>query len=140
MPATTFASALAMLLAAVDGAYAGPGAPTRGRARRAVARTWRGATRLEDAESYLEYLRRTGLRSYRETPGNLGVIALRRSRESTAEFLLLSLWESEESIRGFAGVPIDRAVFYPEDARFLVDRDEHVDHFEVVFQDGGFGR
>jgi hypothetical protein len=31
-------------------------------------------------------------------------------------------------------------VFYPEDDRFLVDRDEHVDHFEVVFQDGEFGR
>jgi hypothetical protein len=38
-----------------------------------------------------------------------------------------------ESIRGFAGNDIDKAVFYPEDDHFLVDRDDHVTHFEVVF-------
>ena len=48
-------------------------------------------------------------------------------------FLLVTLWESEEAIRRFAGDTPGRAVFYPEDDRFLVDRDEHVDHFEVVF-------
>ena len=37
-------------------------------------------------------------------------------------------------MRGFAGDDIGRAVFYPEDDRFLVERDDHVDHFEVVHQ------
>jgi len=27
---------------------------------------------------------------------------------------------------------IERAVFYPEDDRYLIDRDEHVTHYEVV--------
>jgi len=53
---------------------------------------------------------------------------------------MVSLWESEDSIRRFAGDTIDRAVFYPEDDRYLVERDEHVDHFEVVFQEGGLSR
>jgi hypothetical protein len=38
---------------------------------------------------------------------------------------------SEEAIRRFAGDHIDRAVFYPEDDRFLVARDEHVEHYQV---------
>ncbi len=100
-----------------------------------IARTWRGATKAEDAETYLHYLHETGFTQYRATPGNLGVLGLRRVVDGRAEFLLLTLWESEEAIRRFAGDDISRAVFYPEDDRFLVDRDEHVNHFEVVFED-----
>ena len=98
-----------------------------------IARTWRGATRADDAEAYLEYLHQTGLSQYRKTPGNRGVLGLRRVANDRAEFLLVSLWESEEAIRAFAGDDIEQAVFYPEDERFLVDRDNHVSHYEVVF-------
>jgi heme-degrading monooxygenase HmoA len=100
-----------------------------------IARTWRGATSAADAEAYLDYLRSTGLAAYRDTPGNRGVLALRRIVGDRAEFLLLSLWDSERAVRAFAGEDIERAVFYPEDERFLVARDEHVDHFEVVHRD-----
>lgn len=97
-----------------------------------LARTWRGATRAEDAEAYVEYLEKTGFSEYRATPGNRGVLGLRRVVGDRAEFLLVTLWDSEEAIRKFAGEEIERAVFYPEDDRFLVERDEHVEHFEVV--------
>ena len=101
-----------------------------------IVRTWRGATREEDADTYLRYLEKTGLPEYRATPGNLGVLALRRVVGARAEFLLLTLWESEEAIRRFAGKDIGRAVFYPEDERFLVEKEDRVSHFEVVFQEG----
>lgn len=97
-----------------------------------IARMWRGATRADDADSYLTYLRETGLEEYRATPGNLAVIALRRVDPGKAEFLLVSLWESEEAIRAFAGEPLDQAVFYPEDDRYLIERDEYVQHLECV--------
>ena len=100
-----------------------------------IARTWAGATRAADADTYLEYLHRTGLAEYRNTPGNRGVLALRRVSGDRAEFLLLTLWESEDAIRRFAGDDIGRAVFYPEDERFLVARDERVNHYEVVFRE-----
>jgi heme-degrading monooxygenase HmoA len=99
-----------------------------------IARTWAGATRAADADAYLQYLQATGLAAYRATPGNRGVMALRRITEDRAEFLLVTLWESEEAIRRFAGDEIGRAVFYPEDDRFLISRDEHVGHYDVVFQ------
>ena len=99
-----------------------------------IARTWRGATRAADADRYLEYLEATGLPGYRGTPGNRGVLALRRIVGDRAEFLLVSLWESEEAIRRFAGADPDRAVFYPEDDRFLVARDERVRHYQVAYR------
>ena len=98
-----------------------------------IARTWRGATKAEDAEAYLRYLHETGLRAFRDTPGNAGAFALRRIEDGRAVFLIVSLWESEDAVRRFAGRDVDRAVFYPEDERFLVERDEHVTHFEVVY-------
>lgn len=101
-----------------------------------LARTWHGVTKAEDANHYLEILRETGFREYRATPGNLGVLGLRRVRDGRAEFLLLTLWESEEAIRRFAGDDMERAVYYPEDDRFLLAKEELVAHYEVVFDDG----
>jgi heme-degrading monooxygenase HmoA len=98
-----------------------------------IARTWRGATRAEDAETYLEYLHQTGLAEYRKVEGNRGVTVMRRIADDKAEFLILSLWDSNAAIRRFAGEDIEKAVFYPEDERFLVERDNHVSHYEVVF-------
>lgn len=97
-----------------------------------LARTWRGATRAEDADAYLAYLQETGIAAYRRTPGNCGVTVLRKIGHERAEFLLVSFWTSEDAIRRFAGDDVHRAVFYPEDDRFLVARDERVDHYEVV--------
>jgi heme-degrading monooxygenase HmoA len=99
-----------------------------------IARLWRGATRAADADRYVEYLRATGFPEYRETEGNRGVLALRRVEGDRAEFLLITLWDSEEAIRRFAGDDPGRAVFYPEDERFLVERGEQVSHYQVVYQ------
>ena len=66
---------------------------------------------------------------------------MRRPAGERTEFLIVSLWEDEAAIRRFAGDDPGRAVFYPEDARFLVEREERVSHFEVVWTDGvGEGR
>jgi heme-degrading monooxygenase HmoA len=97
-----------------------------------IARTWRGAVRAEDADAYLDYLEATGLKEYRETPGNGGVFALRRIEGDRCEYLIVSLWDSLEAVKRFAGEEPERAVFYPEDDRFLVDRDLTSTHYEVV--------
>ena len=44
----------------------------------------------------------------------------------------LSFWEARQAIQGFAGQDIEKAVFYPEDDRFLVERDLTVHHYEVT--------
>jgi heme-degrading monooxygenase HmoA len=97
-----------------------------------ILRTWRGMTRIEDKDRYLAYLRATGVKEYKATPGNEGVFVVWRERDGKAEFFLLTLWESMEAVQSFAGPRLEAAVFYPEDEQFLVDKDNHVDHYEVL--------
>ncbi len=101
-----------------------------------IARIWKGVTTAENADAYLAYLQGTGLAAYRATPGNRAAFAFRRRVNGRAEFLLLTLWESNEALASFAGPDPDRAVFYPEDDRFLIERGERVEHLEVVFSSG----
>jgi heme-degrading monooxygenase HmoA len=97
-----------------------------------IAKIWRGATKAEDAEAYAGYLDRTGVSEYRSTEGNRGVLVLRTIEDDRAEFTLVSLWESMDAVRRFAGDDPSRAVFYPDDDAFLVDRDLTVRHYDVV--------
>jgi hypothetical protein len=97
-----------------------------------IARVWRGAVRREDADAYVDYLRATGLPGYRATAGNRGAWILRREDGERAEFVTLSFRESLAAVEGFAGPDPSRAVFYPEDDRFLVERDLGVAHYELL--------
>lgn len=97
-----------------------------------IARIWRGVTRAEDADAYVDYLDRTGVSEYRSTAGNRGVLVLRALEGERAEFTLVSLWETMDAVRAFAGDDAERAVFYPEDDAFLIDRDLTVRHYDVV--------
>ena len=99
-----------------------------------IARTWRGFTRLEDAEPYVNYLHASGLAAFASTEGNRGAFTFRRRLDDRIEFLVISLWESMDAVRRFAGENPERAVFYPEDDRYLIDRDRTVGHYEVVYR------
>jgi heme-degrading monooxygenase HmoA len=98
-----------------------------------IARMWRGWVRTEDRDVYVDYVERTGMSEYRRTPGNRGAhMLIRDLDDGRTEIVTLSFWDSREVIAGFAGDDISRAVFYPEDDQYLVDRETTVTHFEVV--------
>lgn len=97
-----------------------------------IARIWRGMVAAEDADAYAAYMQQTGVPGYTSIPGNLGVHMLRRFTGAGCEFVMFSLWESMEHVRAFAGDDPERAVFYPQDDRYLIDRDLHVTHYEVL--------
>ncbi|MBX7432646.1 hypothetical protein JDV09_11100 [Mycobacterium sp. Y57] len=98
-----------------------------------IARMWRGWVRTEQAGGYVAYISGTGLREYAETPGNLGCQMWTRDLgDGRTEVVTVSWWASLDDITGFAGPDIDAAVFYPEDDRYLVDRETRVSHFEVA--------
>src|SRR5437660_12041869 len=100
-----------------------------------IARIWRGVTSAEKAEQYLEYLRETGLKDYRTIPGNRGGQVLRRTYAGKTEVLLLSLRESDEAIRAFAGDDLGRAVYYCADSQFLLGFEQHVTPHAYESQD-----
>ena len=97
-----------------------------------IARTWHGVTQSSKADAYFAYLKESGLKEYRETPGNRGITVLRRTEGDRAHFLLISFWDSLEAIRRFAGPNLDRAVYYPKDKEFLLEFEPTVSHYEVL--------
>lgn len=97
-----------------------------------IARIWRGRTPAEKADDYMSFLEASGLTGYRTTAGNQGVWVLRRIKGGEAEFLLISLWDSWEAIARFAGDDIEKAVYYPEDDDFLLEKESNVVHYEVI--------
>ena len=97
-----------------------------------IARAWHGMTEASKADGYLEFLHRTGIRDYKVTRGNRGVYVLRRIEKDNAHFLLISLWDSMESIKAFAGDDIEKARYYADDKRWLLEFEPNVTHYEVL--------
>ena len=97
-----------------------------------IARSWDGTVPADRADDYFAYLSRTGVPDLEATPGSRGVFVLRRIEGDLAHFRMVSLWESAADIEAFAGDPIDRARYYPEDPDYLLELAPEVTHFEVL--------
>jgi heme-degrading monooxygenase HmoA len=98
-----------------------------------IARIWHGITPASKADEYVEFLQQSGIRDYQATQGNRGVHLLRRIEGDQAHFLILTFWDSVESIKRFAGEDYEKARYYPEDEEYLLEFEETVIHFESVF-------
>jgi heme-degrading monooxygenase HmoA len=55
----------------------------------------------------------------------------RRELGDETEFFVISLWDSLDSVRGFAGERPEVAVYFPEDERYLLEFEPEVRHYEV---------
>ena len=97
-----------------------------------IARIWAGATQTSDAAEYQEYMARVAMPGYADVAGNRLVLMLRRDRgDHRTDFTMITLWDNAEAIRSFTGRETRKAVFYPEDYRFLVERASVARHHEV---------
>jgi len=98
-----------------------------------IARRWRGQTRAADLDAYLTYLEASGIPALRATRGNRGVLVFRSLDDAAdaASFEVVSLWERLDDIRAFAGDDIEVARFFPDDDRFLTNRELTVRHETV---------
>ncbi len=97
-----------------------------------IARIWHGVVPAAAAEPYARYIDETGTREASRTPGNRGVLVLRRVAGAEVHFVFASFWDSLEAIRAFAGEDVERARYYPRDKEFLLALEPHVQHYEVV--------
>jgi heme-degrading monooxygenase HmoA len=96
-----------------------------------IARMWHGRTKASNAETYLQYLKTSGIPDYRNIPGNRGAFVFRRIESDVAHFVTLSFWDSRDSVEAFAGKDIEVARYYPEDKQYLLEFEPHVVHYEV---------
>ncbi len=97
-----------------------------------IARVWHGEVPADKAEEYHQYLLHTGVTDLQATPGNQGVYVMRRFAGEHARFTMISLWDSLESIRAFAGEDEEKARYYPEDAAYLIKLEPTVSHYDVL--------
>ena len=90
-----------------------------------IVRVWHGWTSPGDADAYERFLRETlfaGLRA--DVYGFRGGWALRRRSGDEEEFLVMTLFESLDAVRAFAGDDYETPVIEPEAARLLIRGDE----------------
>jgi heme-degrading monooxygenase HmoA len=97
-----------------------------------IARRWHGRVPASKAQDYLRLMREVALPDYRSIAGNRGAWCLRRLDGDSVHFEMLTFWDDEEAIRRFAGSPIEIAKYYDFDDEFLLEKEPHVLHFEVV--------
>lgn len=124
-----------LLLAAQCASTSTPAASTTAPAaspERRVARMWRGEVPLARADEYEQYLKSAGVAKLRSIPGNLGVDTFRRTVGDREEFVVISYWPSEETIRAYAGEDVTKARLLPRDPEFLIEPEPRVRHYQIV--------
>ena len=97
-----------------------------------ISRMWHGRVPTVKAKAYREFLMKRATPDYRSIEGNNQVYILERHEGEVTHFIMLTFWDSLESVRGFAGEEVERAKYYPEDKDFLLEFEPNVIHYEVV--------
>ena len=99
-----------------------------------ISRQWRGLARTDHSDVYVEHLKAETFPALRKLAGFKGASILRRHVENGVEFLIVTEWDSVDSIRAFAGADAERAVVPPTVQAMMIEYDRVVRHYEVVEQ------
>lgn len=100
-----------------------------------IARIWHGRTHAKHYDEYTEFTKKMAIPDYSSIAGNKGMTFLRRLEGDIAHFTLITYWDSIESIKQFAGEDFERAKYYDEDTRYLLEFEEKVIHHEIFFEE-----
>jgi len=95
-----------------------------------ITRIWHGRTKATDADVYLKYVEETGITEYKNIKGNLSAEIWRKTDGSVCHFWTVTKWDSFESIKLFAGNDYEKARYFAEDANYLLEFEEYVQHAE----------
>src|SRR5205823_1820258 len=99
-----------------------------------IARVWSARTTRARAPAYAEHLRSHVLPAVKEVEGYAGAMLLERNLPSAdpsegVEIVVITLWRSLDSIRGFAGDDVETAVVAEAAAAVLTEFDQRVRHY-----------
>ena len=97
-----------------------------------ILRTWTFWIRTELRQEAHDYLEAGRLREMRAAPGNRRASAVFRERQDgTTVVVVMSIWDSLESIRAFVGDDHDRPRLAPEELERVFDSDSKVGHYSL---------
>ena len=97
-----------------------------------IARVWRARATARSAPLYVAHFNDAVLPRLASLPGYRGAYLLEHRDDTNVEFVVQTLWDSMEAVKGFAGTNPDVAVVDEEARAVLVSFDTVVQHFEVV--------
>jgi heme-degrading monooxygenase HmoA len=101
-----------------------------------IVRMWRGQAEAANADAYQRFVTGHVFAGLPAIPGHRGAYLLKRPVGEEVEFIAVTLWESLDAIRGFAGDDIERAVVEPEARAVLSSFEDVVRHFELAHATG----
>ena len=97
-----------------------------------ISRHWKGIAKPGEADTYIEHLRTDTFPKLSEIDGFITASILKRAVDQGTEFLIITVWESIESIEKFAGAKADVAVVPDVVQAMMIEYDRTVRHYEVV--------
>jgi|SRR5438105_15124811 len=97
-----------------------------------IARQWHGWTTPENANAYESHLRTEVFPGIQRVKGHRGAYLLRRKAGEEVEFIALTLFDSLDAVRTFAGENYEMAVISPIARNLLSHFDERAMHYEVA--------
>ncbi|WP_169988992.1 MULTISPECIES: antibiotic biosynthesis monooxygenase [unclassified Microbispora] len=101
-----------------------------------IARIWRASATREGADRYERHFTASVLPSLRDVDGHRGAYLLRRDADGRVDIQVMTLWESMDAIRRFAGDDPATAVVEPAARAVLLGYDTTVTHHTVSVSDG----
>jgi len=97
-------------------------------------RLWHGEVAIENADEYEKFMIERAAPDYGSVEGLLKLYFQRKNEKRKTHFLLVTLWDSIESVKKFAGDNPEIAKYYPEDDDFLLEKEKHVSMYEVFYE------
>jgi heme-degrading monooxygenase HmoA len=94
-----------------------------------IARLWLGQATAENAPRYVRHALQTVFPSLTRLPGHRGAHLLMRQVDGQVEFLAVTLWDSIDSIKQFAGANPEDAIVEPEARAALSAFDDFARHY-----------
>ncbi len=99
-----------------------------------IMRLWHGEVEIEKADEYENFMIERAAPDYGSVDGLQKLYFQRKNEEKNVHFLLVTLWDSIESIKKFAGDNPEIAKYYPEDDDYLLRKEKHVSMYEVFYE------
>jgi heme-degrading monooxygenase HmoA len=97
-----------------------------------ISRHWKGIVKKGSADAYIAHLERETFPSLRRLPGFVDASILRRETDDGSEFQIVTVWQSLDAIRAFAGHDVSAAVVPDAAQRLMATYDRVVVHYEIV--------
>ncbi len=98
-----------------------------------ISRIWHGWTTHENADAYEQLLRTRILPGIHRIKGYGGAHLLHRRLDTETEFITITMWESMDAVRDFAGPEGTHAVVPPEAQKLLQRYDLASVHYDAVW-------